>query len=125
MESHREQANISDFRTKEVKQFALKSAVGYDGGLVEPDSKYCVAKFVKPKNNKLPTRYFIKRNTVGGNTRMYNPYEDGLETLKSDRLIEGRSRWEFDEVSEDSYTFYLRYLENGNRTFLASAERMA
>jgi len=124
--SHREEPVLSNFDTSSSSKDKIQiyDAVDHNGKEVDRDSDYCVAKVVKPRTRGKMTRYFIKRATSNGSS-FFNPFQDSSESLINHRQSNGREKWEFSSVSEDAYTYYVKFLTNGNSTFLASAERLA
>lgn len=68
-----------------------------------------------------PTRYYIKVGTYG---KIYNPiglYSEGQNTKFLSKI--GRKQFEFKEVNQRVFDFYLNFLSTKNMAWLNNAER--
>lgn len=121
--SHREQFNTDIFSTQSTSEFKLFDSVDASGNQVDKDSVMCVAKVFRPKTKGQLPRFYIKKSFK--EAKFFNPYKDSLDSLKSTRQSQGRTKWDFALVSEESYVNYLKFLKNGHEAFLSNAERLA
>jgi hypothetical protein len=71
--------------------------------------------------DNLPTRYYIKVGTYG---KIYNPiglYSEGQNTKFLSKI--GRKQFEFKEVNQRVFDFYINFLSTKNMAWLNNAER--
>ena len=83
------------------------------------DNNKVVAK-TSTVDNK-PTRYYIKVGTYG---KIYNPiglYSEGQNTKFISKI--GRKQFEFKEVNQKVFDFYINFLSTKNIAWLNNAER--
>lgn len=121
----REETTNGQFSTKpNTKRLDISEykSVGPDGKKIKIDSELCVAKMVESKGQQ--TRHYVKKLTRGSTFNFFNPLNDEIGTLSNAKTTDGRTRWEFTLVSEDSYNAYIQFLQTGNLYYLRNAERL-
>lgn len=122
MLEHIKEGQFSTRKAEKRQDPAELKSVGPDGKKVKPDSDFCVAKRVESKNQE--TRHYVKKLTRGNGFNLFNPLDDEIGSLSSAKTTDGRDRWEFTLVTEDSYNAYVQFLQTGNLFYLRNAERL-
>ena len=110
----------------------LEETIGFTKGdnpskippTVDVESKLCFAKIsvYEGADNTQRKRFYVKQSLHG----MYDPwgiYQEGTQN-KFARL-KGRDIWEFREVSNKVFRYYLMFLQSRNKAWLRNAERMS
>jgi hypothetical protein len=92
----------------------------FDDEIPAEESDFAYAKTVTV-NNK--TKFFVKRGDHG---KLFNPIGMSDEWTHRDfRNKTGKKQWNFMEVNERVFTFYIRFLKSKNTAHHMNAEREA
>lgn len=82
------------------------------------ESDECYAKKVVLANR---TKYYVKIGTSGYMYDPWNSFNEGMQNRAA--RLHGKKAWEFREVSEASFEFYIKFLRTRNKTYKLHAER--
>ena len=87
----------------------------------EHDECYAKLVLIKQSERDYYTKYFIK---VGVDGRIFNPWGMFSEGTQGqfDKIL-GKPKWDFTEVTEKCFDFYIKFLQSRNKSWLNNAER--
>ena len=115
---HREPVDITKFQVASEEAPNLPDAIDYNGKVVNRDDPNCVAR------QGDSGRCFARICTTGHMTAtLFDPQSSDPAQLTQENRNTGRPRFEFRELTPESYASYVAFLRGGNPAYLRQAER--
>lgn len=107
------QPKSSDSNKDEIKE---NGTIAYTllGKEIDENNELAYAKKTTFSNR---TKYFIKSNAYG----FLNPFD--LYGVKPNKEYQGKKEWEFSEVTNKVFEYYMKFLTTRNKIWLNHAER--
>ena len=90
---------------------------------IDPGHNECYAKLVLIKRNEddYYSKYFIKTGVDG---QIFNPWGMYSEGTQGEfNKVLGKPKWDFTEVTEKCFEFYVKFLQSRNNAWLNNSER--
>tara|TARA_R100000656_G_C3947095_1_gene127738 strand:+ start:926 stop:1366 length:441 start_codon:yes stop_codon:yes gene_type:complete len=90
---------------------------------IDPGHDECYAKLVviKRSEDNYYSKYFIK---IGVDGQIFNPWGMFSEGTQGQfNKVLGKPKWDFTEVKEKCFEFYIKFLQSRNNAWLNNAER--
>jgi hypothetical protein len=98
--------------------------IGVGGEAIDCDDRECVAKTISTARTNI-TKYYIRRCYRGIDAGLFfNPQNHAKSELSREEGHLGKRRFEFAEVTKQSFDAYVSFLKSGNTSLLRMAQRV-
>jgi hypothetical protein len=102
----------------------LVFGISASGEEVGHDSRDCVAKTISTAKTNI-VKYYVRRCYRGIHAGLFfNPQSHDKSELCREEGHLGKRRFEFSEVTKQSFDAYVSFLKSGNTSFLRLAQRV-